>query len=78
MISRGFGKLFKRRGEKEEKEGKGKNKRKRRGKERKKTKGRKKRYDGQKRESGSKTRGICRLFADSKGIYSGTTSDNII
>jgi len=33
---------------------------------------------GKKRESGSKTRGFCRLFADSKGIYSGTTSDNII
>jgi len=52
MISRGFGKLFKRRGEKEEKEGKGKNRRKRRGKERKKTKGRKKRYDGQKKGKG--------------------------
>jgi len=33
---------------------------------------------GKTRERGSKTRGFCRLFADSKGIYSGTTSDNII
>jgi len=52
MSSRGFGKLFKRRGEKEEKEGKGKNRREKRGKERKKTKGRKKRYDGQKKGKG--------------------------